>query len=206
MILWHYVTQRRSLLCPSDYPAGVADLLRQGGRFRPEWWPICSGTCTPIIVWLDKIGVHENGEEGELFREFNLLLLEPGKGEVQVGLVISDGKNTKQIRLPNKDSYELNRDEVIQVNALVFETQEVGDYLRFFATAYEDDGGLGEQVIYKVLDLATGSYIGMPTSILMKLSGVNFAEIYAEIFGYTTVEGVNDGAFHCTTARRINSP
>ncbi|MFH1775713.1 MAG: hypothetical protein ABH839_03570, partial [Chloroflexota bacterium] len=35
-ILWHYVTQRRSLPCPPAYPAGVADLLRNGGRFRPE--------------------------------------------------------------------------------------------------------------------------------------------------------------------------
>jgi hypothetical protein len=136
----------------------------------------------PIIVWIDKIGVHENGEEGELFREFSLLG-EPGEGEIQVGLIVSDSKNTIEKRLPEKGCYKLKRDQVIQVNSLLFESKEVGDYLRFFATAYEDDGGLGEQMIYKVLDIATGSYIGMPTSILLTLSGVDFAKLYGELFG-----------------------
>ncbi len=136
----------------------------------------------PILVWLDKIGVHENGEEGELFREFTLLG-KPGEGEVQVGLVVSDGKTTIEQRLPDKGSYKLKRDQIVQVRFLLFETKEVGDYLRLFAIAYEDDGGLGEQMIYKILDIATGSYIGMPTSILLTLSGVDFAKIYSEIFG-----------------------
>jgi len=46
----------------------------------------------PIIVWIDKLGVHENGEEGELFREFSLLG-EAGEGEIQIGLIASDGKD-----------------------------------------------------------------------------------------------------------------
>lgn len=136
----------------------------------------------PIRVWIDKIGVHENGEEGELLREYDLLG-KPGKGEVRIGLVVTDGKTTIEKRLPSKGVYELLRDEVIPVDSLLFETKEVGDYLRFFATAYEDDGGLGEQLIYKALDIATGSYINMPTSILLKLAGVDFAKIYAELFG-----------------------
>jgi len=136
----------------------------------------------PILVWLDKIGVHENGEEGELFREFSLFG-EPGEGEIQVGLVVSDGKNTVEKRFPGKGFYKLKKDETIQVGSLLFETGEVGDYLRLYAIAYEDDGGLGEQLIYRALDIATGSYIGMPTSILLTLSGVDFAKIYAEIFG-----------------------
>jgi len=36
------------------YPAplltpGVADLLWKGGRFRPEWWPVCSGTPADLL-------------------------------------------------------------------------------------------------------------------------------------------------------------
>ena len=136
----------------------------------------------PIVVWIDKVGVHENGEEGELFREFSLLG-EPGEGEVQVGLVVSDGNNVVQVRLPTKGFYKLKKDQAVQVNLPLFETKEIGNYLRIYAIAYEDDGGFGEQLIYKALDIATGSYINMPTSILLKLAGVDFAKIYAEIFG-----------------------
>jgi hypothetical protein len=60
---------------------------------------------------------------------------------------------------------------------------EVGDYIRLFATAYEQDGGLGEGVIYRVMDIFTGSYLGLPTSALLTLSGVDFTKIYADIFG-----------------------
>lgn len=31
------MTQRRSLPCPPAYPAGVADFVRNGGRFAPEY-------------------------------------------------------------------------------------------------------------------------------------------------------------------------
>ena len=130
----------------------------------------------PIIVWLDKIGVHENGEEGELFREF-------GNGEVHVGVVITDNITTMQNNLPKKDCYSLKRDEVVAVGAKVFDTKEIGEYLRVVVIGYEEDGGFGEQLIYKALDIATGSYIGMPTSILFTLSGVDFTKIYSDIFG-----------------------
>lgn len=71
----------------------------------------------------------------------------------------------------------------MSVRRLLFETEVVGDSLRLFATAYEQDGGFKEDVIYKVMNIATGSYIGTPTSLLLTLSGVDFSKIYADIFG-----------------------
>lgn len=130
----------------------------------------------PIVVWIDKIGVHDNGEEGELFREF-------GRGEIYIGVIVSDNITTIKNSLPNKGHYSLKRDEVIGVGVKVFDTKEVGEYLRLVVMGYEDDGGFGEQLIYKALDMATKSYMGGPVSILLTLSGVDFTEIYSEIFG-----------------------
>lgn len=135
-----------------------------------------------IAVIIDKIGVHENGEEGELFRDYDLLG-RPGKGEVRVGLVVTDGKTSIQKTLPYKGTYELLRDEVVTVSLPLYQTNEVGDSLRLYATAYEEDGGFGEQLIYKALNMAMGSYMDMPTSILFKLAGVDFSKIFADIFG-----------------------
>ena len=138
----------------------------------------------PIQIWLEKIGVHENGEEGESFRElWDILRSQQVTGEIQIGFVITDGKNTLKTSIPNKGYIELKQNEVTPVSALLFSSGEVSDYIRLFATAYEQDGGFKEQVIYKVLDIATGSYIGNPTSILLTLAGVDFTKIYADIFG-----------------------
>ncbi len=130
----------------------------------------------PIIVWIDKIGVHENGEEGELLREF-------GRGEVYTGLIVTDNITVVRTSLPEKDHYSLNRDEIAIVGKKVFDTQEIGEYLRIVVVSYEEDGSFGEKVIYKALDMATKSYIGGPASILFTLAGVDFTEIFADIFG-----------------------
>lgn len=138
----------------------------------------------PIQIWLEKIGVHECGEEGESFRElWDIMRQQPITGEIQVGFVTTDGKNTLKIPIPNKGYIELKQDDVMPVTRLLFETEEVGDSLRIFATAYEQDGGFEEQLIYRVMDVFTGSYIGTPTSLLLTLSGVDFTKIYADIFG-----------------------
>ena len=138
----------------------------------------------PIQIWLEKIGVHECGEEGESFRElWDILRQKPLTGEIQVGFVVTDGKKTTQIPLPSENYIELKQDDEIVITRLLFETEEVGNSLRLFATAYEQDGGFKEEVIYKVMDIATGSYMGTPTSILFTLAGVDFSEIYADIFG-----------------------
>jgi hypothetical protein len=131
----------------------------------------------PIRVRLDRVGVHDNGESG--IRE----LLGGGTGEVQVGIVISDGKTTTQLTFPPKGAYKLKPDETMPVGSLVFETVEIGESLRVIATAYEDDGGLGEQVLYKALDIAAKRYIGNPASLALTLSGVDLSKIVAGIFG-----------------------
>jgi len=43
MILWHYVTQRRSLPCYINLPS-------RGGRFAPVGWPISSGMVA-VLLW-----------------------------------------------------------------------------------------------------------------------------------------------------------
>ncbi len=138
----------------------------------------------PIQIWLERIGVHENGEEGESFRElWDIMRQQALTGEIQVGFVVTDGENTLKTPVPHKDYFEFKQDDVIPVTLLIFETEEVSDSLRLFATAYEQDGGFKEEVIYKVMDIVTGSYIGTPTSLLLTLSGVDFSKIYADIFG-----------------------
>ena len=128
----------------------------------------------PIVVWIDQIGVHDNGED---------LLRDLDGGEINVGVVITDGKTTTQIRLPNEGYYHLKDDGVTDVKFRVFSTAEVGDYLRVAAIGYENDGGSGEQLLYKVMDIATKSYIGGPASKLLTLSGIDFTSIFSQLFG-----------------------
>jgi len=138
----------------------------------------------PIQILLEKIGVHECGEEGEFAREFaDMWLMRPLTGEIQVGFVITDGKETVRLSVPVSGHLELKQGEIKAIDKPLFETGEVGDYIRLFATAYELDGGFGENLIYKVMDVATGSYFGTPTSVLLSLAGVDFTKIYADIFG-----------------------
>jgi len=142
----------------------------------------------PIRILLDKIGVHECGEEGEFARElWDMWLMRPLTGEIQVGFFITDGKTNSTPSIPDKGCYSLKQDEILPVEpleaSLLFETKEVGDYLRLFVTAYEQDGGFKEDLLYKVMDKVTGLCMGTPTSLLLDLSGVDFSEIYAEICG-----------------------
>lgn len=138
----------------------------------------------PIQIWLEKVGVHECGEEGEFARElWDMWWMRPLTGEIQVGFVVTDGKTTLTPIIPNKGYYPLIQDEILPVDILLFETEEVGDYIRLLATAYEQDGGLKEDLMYKLADIMTGLCLGTPTSLLLNLSEVDFSEIYAEIYG-----------------------
>lgn len=128
----------------------------------------------PIIVWIDKIGVHDNGEE--FFRDFD-------GGEIHVGIVVTDGDTTINNRLPTKDYYHLKKDEFRDIGTRIFYTEEVGEYLRLVVIGYENDGGFGEDLMYKMLDMATKSYMGGPTSLIFTLAGVDFTDIFSEIFG-----------------------
>ena len=104
-------------------------------------------------------------------------------GEIQVGFVITDGNTTVAPIIPDKGYYSLAQNEMLPVDILLFETEEVGDYLRLLATAYEQDGGWKEDLMYKVADIVTGLSLGTPTSLLLNLSGMDFSEIYGEICG-----------------------
>ena len=138
----------------------------------------------PIRIWLERIGVHENGEEGEYFRQlWDILSGREITGEVQVGFVITDNKTTSKPCIPNEGYYSLEQDEILPVHRLLFTTGEVGDCIRLVATAYEQDGGFKEDLMYKLADIVTGLSLGTPTSLLLDLSGVDFSEIYAEICG-----------------------
>jgi hypothetical protein len=130
----------------------------------------------PILVRLDRIGVADNGESG--IRE-----MVGGRGEIQVGLIISDGGSTAKAKFPPSKSYSLNRDESVSVNAIVFQASEIGDSLRIIATAYEDDGGLGEQVLYNSLEIAARAYIGPAGSAILSASGVDISQLAGSLFG-----------------------
>ncbi|OGO32115.1 MAG: hypothetical protein A2Z29_03445 [Chloroflexi bacterium RBG_16_56_11] len=126
-----------------------------------------------ITVWIDKIGVQDNGEDftrGE-------------KGEVYLGLVISDNITTIENKIPETSHYSLAKNEVVTVNQKVFETGEVGDSLRIAVVGYEDDGGTGEQVIYSVLDLIISSYLWAPADIFLELLDLDFKTILEKLLG-----------------------
>lgn len=131
----------------------------------------------PIKIWIEKIGIHENGEEGELGREYDIFG-KPAKGEEYISVLIQDGKTTAQ----KEFHYSLHKDEIMVVNELVFDTIEVGDHLRLFATSFEDDGGKTEQLIYEAMGVVATSGFDLPTSVLFKVAGVDISGIFADIF------------------------
>jgi hypothetical protein len=130
----------------------------------------------PILVRLDRIGVADNGESG-------IRGMVGGRGEVQIGLIVSDGRATAKVKFPPSKSYSLNPDESVPVDATVFEASEVGDFVRIIATAYEDDGGLGEQVLYNGLEIAARAYTGPVGSAVLSASGVDISQQAGNLFG-----------------------
>ena len=131
----------------------------------------------PIQIWVEKVGVHENGEEGELGREYDLLG-RPAKGEEFISILIQDEKTTVQ----KEFHYSLHKDEVTNVNELIFESKEVGDHLRLFATSFEEDGGNTEQLLYRAMGEVATSGFDLPISLIFKLAGVDISGIFADIF------------------------
>jgi hypothetical protein len=131
----------------------------------------------PIRVVLDRIGVHDNGESG--IRD----PLGTNNGEIEVGIVVTDGISTVKKVFPAQGHYSLKEDATVDVNATVFETAIVGDSLRIMVTAYEDDGGLGEQVLYEALEFAIKMYIGPSATYALTLSGIDLSEEIGGLFG-----------------------
>jgi hypothetical protein len=131
----------------------------------------------PIRIWIEKIGVGENGEEGELLREYDLLG-RPAKGEECISLLVQDEKTSVQ----KVFHYSLHKDEVKGVDLLVFDTKEVGDHLRLFVTSFEDDGGNTEQLVYQAMGKIAATGFDLPISVLLKIAGVDISSIFADIF------------------------
>ena len=131
----------------------------------------------PIRVWIDKIGVADNGED--YFRE----LLDKS-GEIFVGMVITDGKTTTQRRLPASDFYSLADNEVVDVGILAFYTGEVGEYLILDTIGFESDGGLGDELLCRALDMALKASMGGLSSLMLTLAEVDFTDTFKEIIGF----------------------
>jgi hypothetical protein len=145
----------------------------------------------PIVIWIDSIGVHNTGEEGEIFRA----LFDDPAGEIYVGISIINGSTQVNKRLPDSGTYKLAKDQRIQVNKIIYMTPEVGDNLTIIIIGGEEDGGFGEQLLYKALDIITKSYIGNPTALILTLGGVDFSKIFSDIFG---AEDDYMGEYHST--------
>lgn len=130
----------------------------------------------PLYITINRIGVIDNGED--YLREiFN-------SGEVYIIVqVIDEGSEPLELRFPQKKYYLLADNEAIDVNLKIYETGEVGDSIGLVAIGIENDGGMAEQIIYKVLGAATGGYIGTPASLIFSYAGVDFASIFGEIAG-----------------------
>lgn len=114
----------------------------------------------PITVKIDRIGVHDNGEE---------FLRDIDGGEIYIGIIITDGSKTIKTRLPTQEGqfFNLYDDDIKDIGTILFSTNEVGDYLRIAAVGYESDGGPGETLIYQALGTAAESYLtGGATSLL----------------------------------------
>jgi len=63
---------------------GVADLFRKGGRFRPEWSPVCSGTPADLL-W----NTHTISDAIEIIRDnIGRIVEEYTKGEDRKHLVL----------------------------------------------------------------------------------------------------------------------
>ena len=133
----------------------------------------------PITVWLDKIGVIDNGED--FFRE----LLDK-HGEIYLGVVVRDGANLPQIRrLPTEGFYNLADNAEIEVRELIFTTNAVGDYLNINIIGFEHDcGGLGDDLLIEALNFAVTSSMGNLYSIILMVAGVDFRDTIREIGGF----------------------
>jgi hypothetical protein len=130
----------------------------------------------PIEVRIDRIGVADNGEG--LWRDDD-------GGEVYIGFIITDGNTTVKGQLPayEGESYTLFDDDEVDVGATVFSTKEVGDYIRIAIVGYESDGGAGEELLYRGLELATDAYLTGGAATLLEMSGIGLGNIIGKLFG-----------------------
>ena len=139
---------------------------------------IISRTKNPsVLVRLDKIGVADNGEDA--LRQFV-----DKNGEIFLGIVVSDGKESVTIRLPQNGYYDLSDDSDVDVGLALLSTQEIGDYLKINVIGFESDGGKGEEILIQALDMAVTYYTSGLTSIILDLAGIDLKSTFQDIVGF----------------------
>lgn len=131
----------------------------------------------PMRVWIDKIGVADNGED--FYRE-----LFDKSGEIFVGILITDGETTTQRRLPASGFYYLADNEITDVGILAFFTDEIGEYLIVNAIGFENDGGLGDELLCQALNMAFKASMGGLSSLILTLAEVDFTDTFKEVIGF----------------------
>jgi len=90
----------------------------------------------PLNVRIDYIGVKNAGGHNDL-------LPDDSDGEVQLVVVVADGKTPTpgdQVYIPlTKQGYKMGDFETIEINQRVFHTSSIGDYLKVSIIAYDVD-------------------------------------------------------------------
>ncbi len=124
-----------------------------------------------------------------------------GRGEIYLGIVVTDGIKTEKWEIPSQTKgvphYSLNDNESTSVQTRIFSTDEVGDYLRVFIVAYESDGGSFEMLFYEALGIAAGAWMGAETSSLTSLFGLSLGEVIGSLFGAEDdFVGCYEGVWH----------
>jgi len=138
------------------------------------------GTENPgVSVTLNKIGVYDNCEGG--LRD----LLDPN-GEIYMIAIITDGKTSKNIRLPATEDkyYPIPSNGSQSVGQPIFSTSKVGDYLKIAFVAYEADGSEFESVITSAIaTTAIGAVTGGAGASILGLLGPNLGNVLAGFVG-----------------------
>jgi len=130
----------------------------------------------PITIRLDRIGVYDNRE----------VWLRGEDGEVYIYVVVSDGNTiTEGIRFPQQEGqhYKLMKNETVDIGAIIFSTDEVGDSLTLTIVGYEDDGGGFEPLVYEALGIAVESQMSGGAGGLLEAFDFSLGGLIAQFFG-----------------------
>jgi len=131
----------------------------------------------PVSIRIDSIGVEDNGEE-------SLRRILDSKGEVYIGIVVTDGKTVQRTDLPKSDKYySLDDNQVIKLNQEIFRTSEVGDSIHIVIVGGEQDSGSGSDLLCDILDGAVKYSTGGTVSIILDIAGVSFSNFFGELLG-----------------------
>jgi len=129
-----------------------------------------------ITVRLDRIGVYDNRETWTRGKD----------GEVYVYIVVSDGKKaTEKMRFPQQEEqhYKLEKNETVDIGAIIFSVNEVGDSLMLTVIGYEDDGGGFEPLVYEALGVAIESQMAGGAGGLLEAFNLSLGGLVAQLFG-----------------------